>query len=81
MHRDAGARISEIARELNEAGHTTSLGNRFYPSTVAKLVGRVAALTAQKGAPSCGGSEAEELRSVKLALRLDFTSSVHDRRT
>lgn len=46
MRRDEGARISEIARELNEAGHTTSLGNRFYPSTVAKLIERVAALSA-----------------------------------
>lgn len=45
MRRDEGARISQIARELNEAGHTTAHGNRFYPSTVAKLIERVAAHT------------------------------------
>ncbi|PVE67918.1 recombinase family protein [Microbacterium testaceum] len=44
MRRDEGAGLSQIARELNEAGHLTSLGNRFYPSTVAKLVERVSAL-------------------------------------
>lgn len=46
IRRDEGARISQIARELNEAGHTTSLGNRFYPCTVAKLIERVAAISA-----------------------------------
>lgn len=46
MRRDEGVRISEIAREVNGAGHTTSLGNRFYPSTTAKLIKRVATLNA-----------------------------------
>ncbi|MFJ4036803.1 recombinase family protein [Microbacterium sp. NPDC090007] len=47
MRRDEGACVSPIARELNEAGHLTSPGNRLYPSTVTKLVERVASLSIQ----------------------------------
>ncbi|MEW1834535.1 recombinase family protein [Microbacterium sp. NPDC079995] len=42
MRRGEGARVSVIARELNEAGHTPPTGKQFYPSSVAKLLKRVA---------------------------------------
>lgn len=42
MRRGEGARVSVVAREINEAGHAPPAGKQFYPSSFAKPSKRVA---------------------------------------